>query len=76
MTETIHVCRGTGRRYRAMVRLAGFRNWTPCGPWRQNYMTTVLELARSFAKDRNWKRGAVWFISDYYDPVSVLEMKR
>jgi hypothetical protein len=71
----VHICRGTNRRFRGMVRWPGHQKYTPAGPWRKSEKRAYDDMTREFFKD-SYKRGEVWFISDYYDPVSVFEMKR
>ena len=73
---TVHICRGVGVQYRAMVRRPGCRNWYPAGPWRKSRDTAAREMLKAFTRTDQYKRGAVWMIADYYDPTSVLEMKR
>ena len=70
---SVHICRGTNRKYRGMVRAVGCRNWIPAGPWRVNKKRAFNDAANKFM-DYNYKRAAVWFIADYYDPISVVEM--
>ena len=73
---TVHICRGVNVQYRAVVRLPGHRNWTHAGPWRKSHDVAAREMLRVFLNSRNYKRGAVWMIADYYDPTPVLEMNR
>ena len=73
---TVHICRGLNVQYRAVVRRTGCRNWTHAGPWRKSHDTAAREMLKEFLGSRNWKRGAVWMIADYYDPIPVLEMNR
>ncbi len=71
----VHICRGTNRKFRGMVRRQGFRKYSPAGPWRKSEKTAYDDMTRVFFKGP-YKRGEVWFISDYYDPIRVVEMKR
>lgn len=70
-----HINFGTNRRFYALTRRAGARKWERAGPDREKEETAIADLARAM-KNRIWKRGMVCFISDYYDPVSVLKMDR
>jgi len=70
-----HICRGTNRRFWAVVRQHGHRKWRRVGPMRKSYEPALRDLTREFASDV-WKRGHVLFAADYYDPESVTEIKR
>jgi hypothetical protein len=71
----VHIYRGTNRQFRGMVRRPGYQKWEAAGPWRKQKDTAAKDMLRKFLKG-DYKRGNVWFISDYYDPVAVIEMKR
>tara|TARA_Y100000310_G_scaffold21356_2_gene20629 strand:+ start:4122 stop:4349 length:228 start_codon:yes stop_codon:yes gene_type:complete len=75
MAEHIHINRGINRRWRGMVRRPGYQKWEPAGPWRKKKDTAAKDMLRKFLSG-NFKRGHVWFISDYYDPVPVIQMHK
>lgn len=72
----VHICRGTGVRYRAVAKLPGCRKWVALTPWGKSKLAPFRKLAEVFGRDTRYKRGAVLMIADYYDPISIAEIKR
>lgn len=70
----LHICRGTNLHYVAVVREHGRRRWTPVSPMKyRSRERCAVELAKAMAT-KSYKRGAVLFCADWYDPTPVLEM--
>jgi hypothetical protein len=72
----VHVCRGTNRRYLARIRRRGERRWTVLGKPRLTYKAAVRAMSEAFASESHWFHGDVALVSDWYEPHSLVEMKR
>lgn len=72
----ITVCTGSGVRYVPRVRWPGMRRYEVIGKPTTSYQAAVMRMARTFASNRNYKRGDVLMTADYYDPVMVCEIVR
>lgn len=74
MTSPPRITRGINREYIARVRAPGCRKYlvvltTKCK------VRAIRAMAAWMAKG-NYKRGDVLFVSDWYEPVQVIEMVR
>ena len=75
MSDTLHIYRGTNRRFHVLVRGPGCRKYQSVGRPTPSHDAAVRRLARAMT-DSRWKRGVVTFISDYYDPTPIFWMHR
>jgi hypothetical protein len=73
MATEIHICRGVGTKYRARVRLYGYRRYRLVGKDRRTFEAALRDLCRAF-KPGLYKRGDVLMSADYYDPIQVVEL--
>ena len=73
--SAVHISRGTRRRFAAVVRAPGHQKFTMLGEWSRSERVATLRLAAEMLTGR-WKRGAVLFISDYYEPVPILRIDK
>lgn len=70
------ICGGVGVRYHVRVRQPGLRTWQLIGKPTASYKVAVMRLAREFAYSKSYNRGEVLMMAEYYDPISLLEIRR
>ena len=71
----IHIYRGTNARYAAVVRARGRRTNTVVQTWTKSKIKAHRALMKAML-ETHWKTGNLLWITDYYDPISILEVRR
>lgn len=72
--SAVHINRPSSTRFVAVARPKGHRNWTTLQGSRSQ-QKAMAALSRALRGDYYW-RGAILLVADYYDPVSILEMRK
>lgn len=72
----IHVCRGTGRKFIALVRGRGERKWHRIGKPRDTCESAALAITKTLFTVQWAHFGEVRMIADWYEPTTVWEAKR
>ena len=72
---SLHISRGTNRKFAAVVRAPGHRKFRMLGGWSRSERVATLRLAAEMLTGK-WQRGAVLFVSEHYEPVPILRIHR
>jgi len=72
---TIHINRPSSTRFIAAVRKDGCRNYQNVTKPLKRSDKAIIAMSKVFAEG-NYKRGIVFMIADYYDPVLIAEIIR